>query len=627
MATPLELKQLADAKTISADVQPTWVASHGLELLQLAVRVGGIGIFESDLEQRRTRFSPELCSILGLPVGTQMTYEEASQLIHEGDRAAVMASVEAAARTSVNEGTWHIVHRIVRADGAIRWVSTHGRRHYRETPDGRVAVRSIGTVVDITPLKEAEETSHQGRLRLQLALEAAQMGTFEADTGATEVIIDAQEARLLGLPAETRIVTADELRARIPLEDLRESKAKKERLQQNNHAYLHEFRLRMPDGSERWLSAHAAIRANRIFGVTFDVTQRKRAEVALRESAERLRIAVSGAALGVFEWDPATDQAAWENDRMYEIFGHTRDDGTVSLKQFVECYLHPDDAAHYQALLKEAMRTASNFNAMCRIRQKGGAQRWIQIDAKFQRAATDGPLRLVGVVADITARKTLEQEAEELSKRLLTLQEEERQRIAQELHDSTAQHLVAANLNLMSLKSKAVGGREVAELLDEVEASMSEALKELRTLSYLLYPPVLQAHGLRETIRQYIDGYARRSQLEVRLKLNPKADRLPFREQQLLYRIIQEALANIHHHAAASCVSVDLRWISNRLHLIIRDNGSGIDYGAQYGESELLRTGVGIRAIRARVHQLGGDLKIRTGSLGTKIHVTMPTVG
>ena len=626
MTSPLELKQLADAKTISASVQPIWVANRSLELLQLAVRVGGIGIFESDLEQRRTRFLPELCSILGLPVGTQMTYEEASQLIHEGDRAAVTASLEAA-RTSVNEGTWSVVHRVVRADGAIRWVSTHGRQHYRETPDGRVAVRSIGTVVDITPLKEAEETLRQGRLRLQLALEAAQMGTFEADAGATEVIIDAQEARLLGLPEETRIVAADELRARMPLEDLRESKAKKERLQQNNHAYLHEFRLRMPDGSERWLSARAAIRANRIFGVTFDVTQHKRAEVALRESAERLRIAVCGAALGVFEWDPATDQAAWENDRMYEIFGHTRDDGTVSLKQFVECYLHPDDAAHYQAALKEAMRTAGNFNATCRIRQKGGSQRWVQIDAKFQRTAPDDPLRLVGVVADITARKTLEQEAEELSDRLLTLQEEERQRIAQELHDSTAQHLVAANLNLMSLKSKVGGGCEVVELLDEVEASMSEALKELRALSYLMHPPVLQAHGLRETIRQYIDGYARRSQLEVRFRSNPKADSLPFREQQPLYRIIQEALANIHHHAAASQVSVDLRWISNRLHLIIRDNGSGIGCKVPHGESELLRTGVGIRAIRARVRQLGGDLKIRTGSLGTKIHVAMPAVG
>jgi PAS domain S-box-containing protein len=618
--------QLADAKTFSASVQPIWVTNHSLELLQLAIRTGRIGIFESDLEQRRTRFSPELCAILALPVGTQLPYEEALQLIHEGDRAAVMASVEAA-RTSVNEGTWSVVHRVVRADGAVRWVSTQGRRHYRETPDGRVAVRSIGTVVDITPLKEAEETLRQGRLRLQLALEAAQMGTFEADTGATEVIIDAQEARLLGLPEETRIVAADELRARVPLEDLRESRGKKERLQQNNYTYLHEFRLRMPDGSERWLSAHAAIRANRIFGVTFDVTHRKRAELALRESAERLRIAVSGAALGVFEWDPATDQVAWENDRVYEIFGHTRDDGTVSLKQFVECYLHPDDAAHYRAALKESMRTAGSFNASCRIRQKGGSQRWIQIDAKFQRAATDDPLRLVGVVADITERKMLEQEAEELSERLLTLQEEERQRIAQELHDSTAQHLVAANLNLMSLKSKAGGGREVVELLDEVEASMSEALKELRTLGYLMDPPVLQAHGLCETIRQYIDGYARRSRLEVRLKSNPRADSLPFRVQQPLYRIIQEALANIHHHAAASYVSVDLRWISNRLHLIIRDNGSGIGSRAQHGESELLRTGVGIRAIRARVRQLGGDLKIRTGSLGTKIHVAMAAVG
>src|SRR5262245_65568805 len=123
MTSPLELKQLADAKTISADVQPTWVANHGLELLQLAVRVGGIGTFDSDLEQRRTRFSPELCAILGLPAGTEMSCEEAARLIDERDREAAKACVGAAANS--DDGKWSSAHRVVRADGAIRWVSVH----------------------------------------------------------------------------------------------------------------------------------------------------------------------------------------------------------------------------------------------------------------------------------------------------------------------------------------------------------------------------------------------------------------------------------------------------------------------------------------------------------------------
>ena len=120
----------------------------------------------------------------------------------------------------------------------------------------------------------------------------------------------------------------------------------------------------------------------------------------------------------------------------------------------MEDYLHPDDANAFEEALQDAMRTGGNFHVICRIRQKGGSQRWLQIDGKYELTDTGEPSRLIGVVADITERKTLEQEAEELSERLVNLQEEERQRIAQELHDSTAQHLVAANLNLMSLRSK-----------------------------------------------------------------------------------------------------------------------------------------------------------------------------
>ena len=593
------------------------------ELLRLAVQVGGIGIYETDFEQNRARFSPELCAILGLPPGSDMTYADALRLFDERDRAAVNASVEAAGN-SADTGTWSGLHRIVRTDGAVRWVSIQGRRHYRDTVDGRQAVRSVGTVIDVTHLKETEAALRESELRLRLALEAAQMGTFEADIAGSQAIIDAQEAHLLGLPAETRLVSSEELRARVPFEDLQVSDAKKKRLEERDEAYHHEFRLRMPDGTERWLSAYAAIRSNRIFGVNFDVTERKRAEAALRESESRLRIAASGAALGVFEWDARADRTVWENDRMYEIFGHSRADGTLSKQQFVENYLHVDDVYAFEEALQEAMRTGGNFHITCRIRQKGGQQRWLQIDGKFELTDTGEPWRLVGVIADITERKTLEQEADELSERLVNLQEEERQRIAQELHDSTAQHLVAANLNLMSLRAKAGSGGEEAELWNEVEASMEQALKELRTFSYLMHPPALHAGGLRSTIRQYIDGYASRSGLAVKLRSSPKVDKLPFRVQRSLFRIVQEALANVHRHSSASRVSVDLRRIAGHLHLIISDNGRSAGGACPQEEAAPFRPGVGIRGIRARVRQFGGDLRIRTGSRGTTVHAVVP---
>ena len=116
----------------------------------------------------------------------------------------------------------------------------------------------------------------------------------------------------------------------------------------------------MRDGSVRWLSAYADVRANRIFGVNFDVTQRKLAESALHGSEARLRVATSGAALGVFEWDPITDQAVWENDRIYEIFGRSRGDGPLSKREFIANYLHPDDAPELETSLNEAMRSEGN---------------------------------------------------------------------------------------------------------------------------------------------------------------------------------------------------------------------------------------------------------------------------
>ena len=134
-------------------------------------------------------------------------------------------------------------------------------------------------------------------------------------------------------------VSVDELRKRVPFEDLQASDAKQKRLMEDAEAYHHEFRIDMPDGSERWLSAYADVRADRIFGVNFDVTQRKRSEAALRESEARLRIATSGAALGVFEWHVKTDHAVWENDRIYEIFGRCRADGPLSKQlSVVRCF-------------------------------------------------------------------------------------------------------------------------------------------------------------------------------------------------------------------------------------------------------------------------------------------------
>src|SRR5262249_21883852 len=252
-------------------------------------------------------------------------------------------------------------------------------------------------------------------------------------------------------------------------------------------------------------------------GVNFDITDRKRAEARLQDSEERLRVATSSAKLGVFEWNAETDHSIWENQRIYAIFGRMPADGPLGLKQFIDEYLHPDDASVFHAALRDARVPGSHFHSTVRIRRNDGTQRWVQIDGKFR---VDEPSLLVGVVADATERKELERRAKELSDCLVTIQEDERQRIAQELHDSTAQHLVAASLNLAHLRPKGTLDNDQTKIWDETAASLEEAMKEVRVFSYLMHPPSLERSGLYPTLQQYVAGYRNRTGIDVKLRLN-----------------------------------------------------------------------------------------------------------
>src|SRR5262249_57045264 len=135
------------------------------------------------------------------------------------------------------------------------------------------------------------------------------------------------------------------------------------------------------------------------------------------------------------------------------------------------------------------------------------------------------------------------------------------------------------------------------------------ALKELRTYSYLMHPPALHADGLRSTLRKYIGGYADRSRLSVEFRSSPKADKLALRMQRALLRIVQEALANVHHHASASHVAVELRYIAGRLHLTVSDNGRGM---CEPTGTAVPLTGPGLSGIKVGVSLLAGHSGVRS---------------
>jgi two-component system, NarL family, sensor kinase len=150
---------------------------------------------------------------------------------------------------------------------------------------------------------------------------------------------------------------------------------------------------------------------------------------------------------------------------------------------------------------------------------------------------------------------------------------------------------------------------------------LQEAMKELRTFSYLMHPPALECDGLSSTLRQYIDRFSNRSGIEVKIRLNPKLDELPSHLQRTLFRIIQEALGNVHRHAAASEAVVDMRFISDRIHLVVTDNGCRGENLDNWSPSKV---GRGIAGMTTRVDQYEGKLRIRTGPRGTTVSIVVP---
>jgi PAS domain S-box-containing protein len=139
-----------------------------------------------------------------------------------------------------------------------------------------------------------------------------------------------------------------------------------------------------------------------------DISARRKAEEKLSDSEERLRLASSAAGLGVFEWKVEPDYAVWENDRMYEIFGLSRADGTLNKMQVVERYMHPDDVTAFEQALKNGMKSGRPFHVVFRIRRKDGALRWVELAGNFELAPDETPTRMIGVLTDTTERRRAE---------------------------------------------------------------------------------------------------------------------------------------------------------------------------------------------------------------------------
>jgi PAS domain S-box-containing protein len=402
------------------------------------------------------------------------------------------------------------------------------------------------------------------------------------------------------------------------------------------------------EGKRRHMETHAAPLRNPDetvvhLAVTADISERKQAEELLGRSEERFRALVNASSDMVYRMSPD-----WSE--MRELDGRGGIAGTGKpRKNWLNEYIHPDDEPIVLRTIREAVRTKSMFELEHRVRRKDGTLGWTYSRAVPLLNVSGEILEWFGAASDVTARKEAEEnfrklaqtlDAEvrartreleeqsnrvrELSWRLLTSQDEQRRHIARELHDSAGQTLTVLGISLAQLLQKT--GRNAPELATEAEQiqeTVQQLHREIRTTSYLLHPPLLDETGLYSAISWYVQGLLERSGLEVQLDVSKEFGRLPRDMELVIFRLVQECLTNIHRHSESKTASIRIARESNQISLDIEDQGKGMS-PARLAEIQSGCSGVGISGMRERLRQFEGTMKIESSTSGTRIFATIP---
>ena len=363
-----------------------------------------------------------------------------------------------------------------------------------------------------------------------------------------------------------------------------------------------------------------------------DISKRKKAEEELRASEERFRTLVESFHIGVVLLSPKAE-ILFANPAALNIFRLSLEQVLGKTSEELGLIVLREDGTEMPFQIRPAPRaiaTGQPVRDAVMGWQRPGAKEilWIlgEVVPLFSR---EGRLeRLVAAFSDITERKETEEALHHLSARLLRLQDEERRRLGRELHDSLAQSVMAVNLDLAQVARSSVPlDKRARHALSEARGALRGMSREIRTLSYLLHPPVLDELGLVSAVKEYAQGFGERSGIALEIDIQPDFPRMPQEVETAFFRIVQESLANIQRHSGSSTGKIRLHARQSVAELEIGDQGGGIAARPQTERGngpQATRLGVGILGMRERMAQLGGTLEVESSSSGTTVRATIP---
>lgn len=547
-------------------------------------------------------------------------------------------------------------------DGSSVFIFGHAVPLHDEAGQVRGAV---GAFLDITDRKVMEERLRAANERFQVALRSTPITVFAQGTDLRYKWVH----NPVGGHLTSEIIGKRDTDLLENAEDAATTERIKRDVLRTGRSYQGEMAVTIK-GARRYYHVNidpqrdAKGRINGLTGASFDLTDRKRAEAEREELSRQRQLALDAVKMGWWRLDIPTMLGRWD-DTFKEIFGMTQESGPG--EHFLKV-IHADDLPNVTAKFQAAMdaNNPAPYSVEHRILRPDGSVRWVEAygAAEFEgEGESRRAISLAGIVRDITERKeadearrasetryrelaeNLDRQVQErthelqernedvvrsseglreLSGRLLQIQDEERRRVARDLHDSTGQIVTALDLELQSLMDQI---RKIAPQLTkkaESAAGLVQQLhKDIRTTSYLLHPPLLDETGLYSAINWYVQGVTERSGIQVQLDMAPGFGRVPREIELAVFRLVQECLTNIHRHSGSQTAVIRLTRDSGAITVEVRDHGQGMP-PEKLAVIQSGGSGVGIRGMRERLHQMHGELRIESNRSGTRVWASIP---
>ena len=519
-------------------------------------------------------------------------------------------------------------YRIRTKDGRILWLEGRGQIIFQ--PDGKID-HVIGVIYDVSERRATREALLLSESRLAKAQQLARLAYWEWNPKSGEMVWSEELYRIYGVDKGSFAASLEAGLSLVHPEDAARVKDGLARALAGERAVSQVSRIVRPDGTIRYLHTQEEVILDergkpwRLVGAAQDITERRVAELRLRESEARFRAVFERAALGIGLID-LQGRFLSVNSALQEMLGYGEEEFRGKR---IDELSHADDRKRDLELFREvASGRRESYQMEKRYQRKNGRYLWCRMTSSLVQDPEGRPFYAVGMIEDITQRKEAEMQLQEsekklrhLASQLMSAQEDERKRISRELHDELGQALLVLKLQARGIKKELPPNEQhLHEECEGVLTNLDEVVDKVRRLSHDLSPMIVEDLGLSAALQHLIGEFCKHNRLECDFQEIDLDDLFPVEAQVAIYRIFQECLTNIGKHSQASRMAVSMDRRPDRVSFLIRDNGKGYE-----AEAWRRGRGLGLVAMEERARMVGGDLSVQSGKgQGASISFEIP---